>query len=104
MESFCQGLQCTGLSSAKDAWLLVCSCVRGYFAELRKVRAPASEAFNHDDDDSMVAGTYLSATLQSQRVSGEFTSQNRREHASIAGTINDYFFSFTVPPNAHNLM
>ena len=72
--------------------------MRGYFAELRKVRAPASEAFSHTSD------AYLWTTLQSHRVSGDFTSQNRREHASIAGTINYHLFSFTVPLSAHKLM
>ena len=37
-------------------------------------------------------------------MSGEFTSQNWREHASIAGTINYHIFSFTVPVRAHKLM
>ena len=54
-------------------------CVRGYFAELRKVRAPSSEAFSHAGEDSVVTGAYLWATLQSHRVSSEFTSQNWRE-------------------------
>ena len=63
METFYQELQCAGQPSAKDTWLLVCFCVRGYFAELRKIRVSASEAFSHAGDDSVVAGAYIWATL-----------------------------------------
>ena len=59
METLYQELQCAGQPSAKDTWLLVCFCVRGYFAELRKIRVSASEAFSHAGDDSMVAGAYI---------------------------------------------
>ena len=37
-------------------------------------------------------------------MSGEFTSQNWREHASIAGTINYHLFRFTMPLSDHKLM
>ena len=104
MESFYQELRYAGQSSAKNTWLLVFSCVRGYFAELKKVRATAFEVFSHAGDDYMVAGVYLWTTFQSHRVSGEFISQNWREHASIAGIINYHIFSFTVPLSAHKLM
>ena len=40
MDSFYHELQASD-SSSKDAWLLVCSCVR-----LRKVRTPAQAALN----------------------------------------------------------
>ena len=62
--------------------------MRGYFVELRKARAPVSEDFSHASDDSVVAGAYLWATLQSHCMSDEFTSQNWREHVSIAIKIN----------------
>ena len=45
MDSFYHELQASD-SSSKDAWLLVCSCVRFYFKELRKVRTPAQAALN----------------------------------------------------------
>ena len=40
MESFYQELQLGGQPTSKDTWLLVCSCVKCYFKELCKVRAP----------------------------------------------------------------
>ena len=42
--------------------------------------------------------------LQSHRVSGEFTSQNWREYASIDGTINYHVFNFIMPLSADKLM
>ena len=42
MENFQQELSSAGQSSPKEAWLLVCSCVRGFFQQLEKVRAPAA--------------------------------------------------------------
>ena len=72
--------------------------------ELRKVIDPASEAFSHAGNDSMVAGAYLWAALQSHRVLGDFTSQNWREYVSITGTINYHLLSFTMPLSTHQLM
>ena len=42
MENFQQELSSAGQSSPKEAWLLVCSCVRGFFQQLEKVRSPTS--------------------------------------------------------------
>ena len=42
MENFQQELSSAGQSSPKEAWLLVCSCVRGYSQQLEKARSPAA--------------------------------------------------------------
>ena len=58
MESFFQELKDGGQSDASEAWFLVCSCIRGYFKELRKFRAPAQVASNMSSVTDC-AGTYL---------------------------------------------
>ena len=57
IDSFYYELQ-AGDSSSKDAWLLVCSCVRCYLKELRKVRAPAQAASNMSSPVER-AGSYI---------------------------------------------
>ena len=85
MESFYQELQQGGQSTSKNAWLLVCSCVRCYFKELRKVRAPAQTASNMSSPIN-IAGAYLWSLAQSQRVSADFVAHSWREHPSIHGS------------------
>ena len=68
------------------------------------MRAPASKTFSHASDDSVVAGAYHWSTLQSDRVSGDFTSQNWRDHTSTAGTISYHLFSFIVSLSTHKVM
>ena len=100
MDSFYQELQ-AGDSSSKDAWLLVCSCVRCYFKELRKVRAPAQAASNMSSPVER-AGSYIWAMAQSHRISSEFMSHRWREHPAVAGVINYHLFRFMVPLTLHN--
>ena len=69
MENFQQELSSVGQSSPKEAWLLVCSCVRGFFQQLEKVRSPTSTS---SDDPSAQVGAYLWAMAQTYRVSQEF--------------------------------
>ena len=94
IESFYQELK------MKDAWLLVCSCVRAYFKALRKVRAPAQAASNMSSKMDR-AGAYLWAIAQSHRVSRVFVLHRWREHPAVAGVINFHLFRFMVPLAAH---
>ena len=101
MESFFQELKAGGQSDASEAWFLVCSCIRGYFKELRKVRAPAQVASNMSSVTDR-AGTYLWAMVQSHRITQDFISHRWREHPSIAGVINYHLFRFMVPLSTYN--
>ena len=101
IESFYQELQAGAQSSPKDAWLLVCSCVRYYFKALRKVRAPAQAASNMSSQSDR-AGAYLWAIAQSHRVSRVFVAHRWREHPAVSGVINYHLFRFMVPLNSHN--
>ena len=101
MENFQQELSSAGQSSPKEAWLLVCSCVRGFFQQLEKVRAPAAAS---SDDAVIQAGSYPWAMAQSHRVCGGFMSAQWRSHTSIAGIINYHVFKFMVPLSAYNLL
>ena len=47
-----------GQYDATEAWGLVCSCIRCYFRELRKVRVPAQVASNMSSITNRV-GNYL---------------------------------------------
>ena len=58
IESFFQGYKDSGQSDASETWFLVCSCIRGFFKELRKVRAPVQVASNMTSLTDR-AGTYL---------------------------------------------
>ena len=98
MENFQQELSSTGQSSPKEVWLLVCSCVRGFFQQLEKVRAPATAS---SDDPAVQAGAYLWALTQSHRVCHEFMSVQWRSHSSITGIINYHVFKSMVPLSAH---
>ena len=69
MDNFQQELSSAGQSSPKEVWLLVCSCVRGFFQQLEKVRAPTSAS---SDDAAVRAGSYLLAMTQARRVSNDF--------------------------------
>ena len=100
IESFYQELKMGSHSSPKDAWLLVCSCVRAYFKTLRKVRAPAQAASNMSSKMDR-AGAYLWAIAQSHRVSRVFVLHRWREHPVVAGVINFHLFRFMVPLAAH---
>ena len=96
MESFYQELQQGGQSTSKDAWLLVYSCVRCYFKELPKVRAPTQTASNISSPIN-IADDYLWSLAQSQRVSADFLAHRWREYPSITGVINYHLFRFMVP-------
>ena len=98
MENFQQELLSAGQSSPKEAWLLFCSCVRGFFQQLEKVRSPASAS---SDDLSAQTGAYLWEMAQTHRVSQEFMAAQWRSHSSIAGIINYHVFKFMVPLSAH---
>ena len=53
MKNFQQKLSSVGQSSPKEAWLLVCSCVRAFFQQLEKVRVPVAAS---SDDSAMQVG------------------------------------------------
>ena len=99
--SFYQELQAGSQFSPKDAWLLVCSCVRSYFKALRKIRAPTQAASNMSSKSNR-AGAYFWFIAQSHRVSRVFVSHRWRKHLGVSGVINYHFFRFAVPLNAHN--
>ena len=101
MESFPQELKAGGQSDASEAWFLVCSCIRGYFKELRKVRAPTQVASNMSSVTDR-AGTYLWAMVQSHRITQDFISHRWREHSSITGVINYHLFRFMMLLSTHN--
>ena len=74
----------------------MCSCVRYYFKELRKVRAPAQAASNMSSQMER-AGSYIWAMAQSYRISSEFMSRHWREHQAVVGVINYHLLRFMVP-------
>ena len=86
---------------AKEAWLLVCACVRCYFKKLRKVRAPAQTVSNMASASDR-AGITLWVLAQSYRVSSEFVAHRWREHPAVAGVINYHLFLFIVPLSLHH--
>ena len=102
MDSFYYELQ-AGDSSSKDALLLVCSCVRCYFKELRKVRAQNSYAKSELRHKllriCLLLWKELAHTLGRWR---EFMSHRWREHPAVAGVINYHLFRFMVPLTLHN--
>ena len=95
MDNFYQGLISTS-SPSKDAWLLVCSCIRCFFKELRKVGAPAIKAANMADPLDR-AGSYLLDMSQAHRVADEFTKHQRREHPVMSGQFIIIFFVSLLP-------
>ena len=101
MDNFQQELSSAGQSSPKEAWLLVCSCVRGFFQQLEKVRAPASAS---SDDAAVRAGSYILTMAQARQVSNDFMAAQWRSHASIVEIINYHVFKFMVPLSAHTLL
>ena len=102
MNNFFQELVSTG-SPSKDAWLLVCSCIRCFFKELRKVRAPAMKAANMLDPLDR-AGAYLWAIAQAHRVADVFTKHQWREHPAISGAINYHLFRHSATSSQHKML
>ena len=98
IENFQQELSSAGQSSPKEAWLLVCSCVQGFFQQLEKVRAPAA-AFS--DESAVQTSAYRWAMAQSHRVRQEFMSAQWCSHYSIVRIINYHVFKFMVPLSSH---
>ena len=96
IDFFYQELQQGCQSSAKEAWLLVCSYARCYLKDLRKVRDPAQTALNmaSASDRTRIA---LWVLAQSHRISSKFVSRRLREHSVVAGVINRHLFQFVVP-------
>ena len=90
-----------GQSSPKEAWLLVYSCMRSYFKQLQKIRAPP---ITSSEDSTAQAGAYIWAMSQTHRVSQEFMSCQWRSHSSIARIITYYVFKFMVPLSLHNML
>ena len=69
--NFQQELYSAGQSYPKEVWLLVCSCVRGFFQQLKHVRAPASTS---SDSPAAHTGAYRRVIAQTHRVYHEFMS------------------------------
>ena len=79
----------------------MCACVRCYFKELHKVRAPAQTASNMASTSDRAVIT-LWVLAQSHRVSAEFVAHRWREHPAVAGVINYHLFRFIVPLSLHH--
>ena len=101
MEPFFQDLHTTNQSDASEAWFIVCSCIRGYFKELRKVRSPTQVVSNMISLTDR-AGTYLWSMAQSHRITKDFISYRWHEHPSIASVLNYHLFPFMAPLSTHN--
>ena len=93
IESFFQELKAGDQLDLSEAWFIVCSCIRGYFKELRKVRVPAHVASNMSSVTDR-ASTYLWAMVQAPRITQDFISHRWRKHPLIEGVINYHLFSF----------
>ena len=100
MDSFFHELQ-AGDSSSKDAWLLVCSCKRYLFKELRKIRS-SDQAASDMSSPVECAGAYIWSMYQSHRIYSDFTSHRWHEHSAVTGVINYHLFRFIVPLTLHN--
>jgi len=86
--------------SADEAWLLVASCVRGIFRELRRVRIVAQEAEKLPDKATSCA-LFLWGSLQAHRIMDEFIVHNFEGHPVITPVINMHLFQHRVPLSLH---
>ena len=78
MDSFYHELQ-AGDPSSKDAWLLVCSCKRYLFKELRKITS-SDQAASDMSSPVECTGSYIWSMYQSHRIYSDFTSHRWHEH------------------------
>jgi len=86
--------------SVDEAWLLVASCVRGIFRELRRVRIVAQEAEKLPDKATSCA-LFLWGSLQAHRIMDEFIVHSFEGHPVITPVINMHLFQHRVPLSLH---
>jgi len=96
MNEFYLKLTIVSSCSADEAWLLVSSCVRGIFRELRRVRLCAQNADSIPDKITST-GYFLWGSLQAHRVMKAFLSNNFESHPAITPIVNMHLFQFRVP-------
>lgn len=101
MENFQGELSSVGQSSPKEAWILVCSYVRGYFQQLGKVHDCVAIS---SKDSTAQTWSYIWAITQIHRMSQEFMSYQWCLHSSIAGIINYHIFKFMVSLSSHTTL
>jgi len=96
MNEFFLKLTIVSSCSTDEAWLLVTSCVRGMFRELRRVRLCAQNA--DAIPDKIVSTSYfLWGSLQAHRIMREFLTKNFEAHPSVTPIINMHLFQYRVP-------
>jgi len=96
MNEFLLKLTIVSSCSETEAWLLVASCVRGIFRELRKARLVAQNAETISDSISST-GYFLWGALQAHRVMKSFITCNFESHPAITPIVNMHLFQFRVP-------
>jgi hypothetical protein len=77
-----------------EAWVLVSSCIKRVFEDLRRVRATAAIASS--DSPISCCTTYLWALIQSHRIMKEYSDSRFRNHPSIAPDIILHVFRTRV--------
>jgi len=92
---FVQEMVSTAESPIDEAWDLVSACVRNIFDELRRVRAPASNAMAEVNPVTKCA-LYLWCLIQANRVQKEFLDTRFRNHPTIAPVIILHVFRTRV--------
>ena len=96
METICQKLKTGSQPETFEAGLLVCSCIRDFFKELRNVRASIQIASNMAFITDR-SGSYLWAMVQQPRITQKIFSHRWLERPAIAEATNCHLFRFLLP-------
>jgi len=103
IDEFHMKLTIVSCCSSEEAWLLVASCVRGVFRELRRVRICAQEAEKIPDRPTSCA-LFLWGSLQAHRVMDQFLIHSFEGHPVITPVINMHLFQHRVPMSMHSAL
>jgi len=101
MDEFHLKLTVVSCCAAEEAWLLVASCVRAVFRELRRVRICAQEA-EKLPDKGVSCALFLWGNLQAHRIMDQFLVHSFEGHPVITPVINMHLFQHRVPVSVHN--
>ena len=101
MDEFHLKLTVVSCCAADEAWLLVASCVRAVFRELRRVRICAQEA-EKLPDKGVSCALFLWGNLQAHRIMDQFLIHSFEGHPVITPVINMHLFQHRVPVSVHN--
>ena len=101
IDEFHMKLTIVSCCTSEEAWLLVASCIRGIFRELRRVRICAQEAEKLPDKATSCA-LFLWGSLQAHRVMDQFLIHSFEGHPVITPVINMHLFQYRVPISMHN--